>query len=120
MNPENHLLPFRTSCRLLAPMSRIKRTTTLLLVCALALAVGVPAAAVAQDEPAGDQYVLDVPEGGNGEGAAGGSGDDRSDSVAAAATEGADDGGLPILLVVLVGTAAIGAGIAIMRRKKTT
>jgi len=100
-------------------MSRIKRTSTLLLVCALALAA-VPAAAVAQDEPAGDQYVLDVPEGGNGEGAAGGSGDEKSDSVAAAATEGADDGGLPILLVVLVGTAAIGAGIAIMRRKRTT
>jgi hypothetical protein len=99
-------------------MSRIKRTTTLLLVCALALAA-VPAAAVAQDDPAGDQYVLDVPEGGNGEGADGGS-DEKSDSVAAAATEGADDGGLPILLVVLVGTAAIGAGIAIMRRKSTT
>jgi hypothetical protein len=98
-------------------MSRIKRTTTLLLVCALALAA-VPAAAIAQDEPAGDQYVLDVPEGGNGEGA--GSGDGKSDSVAAAATEGADDGGIPILLVVLVGTAAIGAGIAIMRRKSTT
>ena len=98
-------------------MSRIKRTTTLLLVCALALAA-VPAAALAQDEPAGDQYVLDVPEGGNGEGAE--SGDGKSDSVAAAATEGADDGGLPILLVVLVGTAAIGAGIAIMRRKSTT
>ena len=98
-------------------MSRIKRTTTLLLVCALALAA-VPTAALAQDEPAGDQYVLDVPEGGNGEAA--GSGDGKSDSVAAAATEGADDGGLPILLVVLVGTAAIGAGIAIMRRKSTT
>ena len=74
MNRENHLLPFRTSFRLSAPMSPIKRTTTLLLVCALALAVGVPAAAVAQDEPAGDQYVLEVPEGGNGEAAADGSG----------------------------------------------
>ena len=95
-------------------MSRIKRTTTLLLVCALALAA-VPAAAVAQGEPAGEQYVLDVPQGGNGDGSG-----EKSDSVAAAATEGADDGGLPILLVVLVGTAAIGAGIAIMRRRSTT
>lgn len=117
MNPKSYLLPFRTSFRLSAPMSRIKRTLPLLLVCAFALAV--PAAATAQDEPAGDQYVLDVPEGGNGEGAAGGNGDEESDSVAAAATESADDGGLPILLVVLVGTAAIGAGIAIMRRKST-
>ena len=90
-----------------------------MLVCALALAVGIPAAAYAQSDPAIEQYDLDVPEGGNGQGADDGSGE-KSDSVGVAATEGADDGGLPILLVVLIGTAAVGAGIAIMRRKKTT
>ena len=107
-------------------MLRLSRITTLLLACALALALAGPAA-LAADSSAGEEYVLEVPTGGNGaeagesaggsDSGTGGSADRGTVGIAAGS---ADEGGLPILLVVLAGTAAIGVCIAIMRRRRTT
>lgn len=108
-------------------MLRLPRITTLLLACALALALAGPAAALAVDSSAGEEYVLEVPTGGNGAERADGAGGSDSGSGGSAdrgtvgiAAGSADEGGLPILLVVLAGTAAIGVCIAIMRRRRTT
>jgi hypothetical protein len=126
---KNELLPFRTSFSLTALMDQLRRTTTLSLACALALlAAAVPAAAIAASSPSGGQYVLEQPSAGeNGSGTAEGqSGDAGSDrgstdrALTGIAADSADDGALPILLIVLVGTAAVGAGIAILRRRRTT
>lgn len=105
-------------------MFTLSRTITLLAICALAAAAFVPAATAAERSPAAETYVLDDVEAGNG--GAGGSGQDSQGGsgdgagVPAAAADSADEGGLPILLIVLVGTAAVGAGIAILRRRTPT
>ena len=106
-------------------MIRPNPTTLVALVCALALAV--PATAMAA--PADEEYVLDAPAAGNDEGpaAGGGQGDDEgrggsggsgSDSLTGVAAGSTDEGGLPILLLVLGGTAVAGAAIAITRRRR--
>lgn len=126
---EMNLLPLPTPFRLTALMSRFSRPTTLLLACVLALVAAGPATALAadSDSSAGDIYVLDTPEAGNESGAVpagaengSSSGSEGDSGTVAAAAGSADDGGLPILLVVLAGTAIIGIAIAIMRRKRTT
>lgn len=102
-------------------MFRLSRTITLLAICALAAWVIAPAA-LAQDKAPGEEtYILDVPEAGNGEASGQGSqgGSNEGAGVPAAAADGADEGGLPILLIILAGTALAGATIAIMRRQKT-
>jgi len=114
------LLPFRTSSPLMARMFSIPRTITLLAICALGLAAVAPVAATAA--PADEEYVLELPSAGDnpeGAGGSGGSGGGGSSNAAAAAVDSADEGGLPILLVVLAGTALAGASIAIMRRQRT-
>ena len=107
-----------------ASMFSLPRTATLLAICALVAAAIVPSAALAQGgkSPAGENYVLDVPDAGNGggQGGQGSGGSDDGSSVPAAAAEGTDDGGLPILLIVLAGAALVGAGIAIARRRPTS
>ena len=102
------------------PMFTFPRTITLLAICALGTFALAPAVATAA--PAEEEYVLDLPSAGNeGQGAAKGGGqgaDEGSGGVPAAAADSADEGGLPILLVILAGTALAGASIAIMRRQK--
>ena len=103
-------------------MFSLRRTFMLLASCALAACLVAPAATLAQDNSdAGNNYVLDVPEtGSDGEGSKGSNaGSDEGGSVPAAAADGADEGGLPILLIILGGTALAGATIAIIRRQKT-
>jgi hypothetical protein len=105
-------------------MFRLPRTITLLALCVLAACAIAPVGASAQDgdSPAGENYVLDVPDAGNGE-ASGDQGSQKGSGdagVPAAAADSADEGGLPILLLVLVATAAVGAGIAIVRRRSST
>lgn len=102
-------------------MFSLPRTITLLAICALGLAVVLPGSALAA--PAEEEYVLDLPSagsnpGGAGEGGGGGAQGDGS-SAAKAAVNSADEGGLPILLIILAGTALAGASIAIMRRQST-
>jgi hypothetical protein len=103
-------------------MFTLSRTTTLLAICALAAFLLAPAAASAQGAPGEEQYKFEPPTAGSGgapgEGSQGGT-DEGSGGVPAAAADSADDGGLPILLVVLAGTALAGAAIAIIRRQKT-
>ncbi len=97
-----------------------KRTLTLLVTCLLAALVAAPAAAVAA--PAEEEYVLDLPSAGSEDPGAkgrGGKADERTGGVPAAAADSADEGGLPVLLVILAGTALAGASIAIMRRQKS-
>jgi hypothetical protein len=92
-------------------MFSLRRTITLLATCALALFVLAPAA-LAQNggSDAGDNYVLEeIPQG---------QGENEGD-VPAGTADSADDGGLPILLIILAGTALAGASIAIMRRQKS-
>jgi hypothetical protein len=103
-------------------MYSLRRTFTLLAICALAAFLVAPAAAPAQGgSDAGNNYVLDVPAtGSGGEGSKGSSaGSNEGGSVPAAAADGADEGGLPILLIILGVTALAGASIAIIRRQKT-
>lgn len=103
-------------------MFSLPRTITLLAICALAVCAIAPVAASAQgeDSPAGENYVLDVPDAGNdGTGDQGSQKGSNETGVPAAAADSADEGGLPILLLVLVATAAVGAGIAIVRRRST-
>ena len=107
-------------------MIRLIPTTLVALVCALTLAV--PAIAVAG--PASDEYVLDAPAAGNDDGSAagaaqgddgngrGGSGGSGSDSLTGIAAGSTDEGGLPVLLLVLAGTAVAGAAIAITRSRR--
>jgi hypothetical protein len=95
-------------------MFSFRRTITLLATCALAICLCAPAAALAQgggESDAGVNYELDVPNAGQNE-------NDQGD-VPAGAADSADDGGLPILLIILAGTALAGATIAIMRRQKS-
>jgi hypothetical protein len=105
-------------------MFSLPRTITLLAICALVACAIAPVAASAQggDSPAGENYVLDVPEAGNGGGETDGDSQKGSGDtgVPAAAADSADEGGLPILLLVLVATAAVGVGIAIVRRRSST
>jgi len=112
------LLTSRTSPGKPAFMFSIRRTITLLATCALAVCLVAPAAALAQGggSDAEDNYVLDVPDAGQGAGE--NEGDSNDAGVPAAAADSADDGGLPILLIILAGTALAGASIAIMRRQK--
>ena len=81
-----------------------------------------PVAAVAADDaPAEENYVLNVPDAGADAGADGsGGGQEDGAGATAAAADSADEGGLPILLIVLAGTALAGAIIAIMRRQQKT
>jgi hypothetical protein len=104
-------------------MDRLLRTTKLYVVCGLALVLIAPAALAAS--PAKEEYVPDIPTAGSDGGAAatedsrsGGTPNDDAGALNGVASSG-DDGGLPILLVVLAGTAVVGAGIAIMRRSRT-
>lgn len=108
-------------------MIRLNPTTLVALVCALTLAL--PATAAAQDAPANEEYVLEAPAAGEDDGAAagggrddgngrGGSGESGSDSLTGIAAGSTDEGGLPILLLVLAGTAVAGAAIAITRRRR--
>lgn len=97
------------------------------LLAAVAVAAAVMLApSVSTAAPASEEYVLDFPSAGEKDG--GGSGEsqrdpseagseDGSKAVTGIAADSASDGGLPILLVVLAGTAAAGAGIAIVRRR---
>ncbi len=106
------LLTSRTSPGQLAFMYSRSRTILLLAICALAAAllaspIGASAQAPADEtylvqSPSDETYVVDTPNAGNQAG---------SD----------DDGGsgLPILLVILAGTALAGASIAIMRKQKS-
>lgn len=90
----------------------------------MALVATAPATAVAA-APSSEQYKLELPsagpDDGSAEGQTGGSGagtdQTSTDRPLTGIAESADDGALPILLVVLLGTAALGAGIAIMRRR---
>jgi hypothetical protein len=108
-------------------MIRLTPTTLVALVCALTLAV--PATAIAQGAPANEEYVLEAPAAGDDGGSAtgGGQGDGKgrtgsegsgSDSLTGVAAGSTDEGGLPILLIVLAGTAVAGAAIAITRRRR--
>ena len=118
------LLTSRTSPGQLAFMFSLSRTITLLAICALAACLVAPAVASAQT-PAEETYVIPDQGAGDGNGApaggggGSGGGENGSGGVPAAAADSADEGGLPILLVVLAGTALAGASIAIMRRQKT-
>jgi hypothetical protein len=105
-------------------MIRLNPTTLVALVCALTLAL--PAAAFGE-APASDEYVLDAPAAGDeATGAAGGGQNDDgsgrsrggSDSLTGIAAGSSDEGGLPILLLVLAGTAVAGTVIAITRRRR--
>jgi hypothetical protein len=102
-------------------MFSFSRTITLLAICALGLTLVVPA--IANAAPAEEEYVLDLPSAGSNPGGAGdgGGGSAKGDgsNAAEAAVDSADEGGLPILLIVLAGTALAGASIAIMRRQRT-
>jgi hypothetical protein len=108
-------------------MIRLSPTTLVALVCVLTLAV--PATAIGQEAPANEEYVLEAPAAGDDGGAATGGGqggaDGRagsdgsgSDSLTGVAAGSTDEGGLPILLIVLAGTAVAGAAIAITRRRR--
>jgi hypothetical protein len=108
-------------------MIRLNPTTLVALVCALVLVLpALPAAA--QSGPASEEYVLEAPAAGDDEGAAPGGQADRngrgdsegssSDSLTGIAAGSTDEGGLPILLFVLAGTAVAGAAIAIARRRR--
>lgn len=116
------LLTSRPSPAWPAFMFTTSRTSTLLAICVLAACLVAPAAALAQ-APGEEQYQFQAPSAGNdtsaNTGGQQGDGDQGSAGVPAAAADSADEGGLPILLVVLTGTALAGAAIAIMRRQKT-
>jgi hypothetical protein len=92
-------------------MFSFRRTITLLATCALAVFVLAPAASAQNGgSDAGDNYVLeDIPQGQ----------ENNQGDVPAGAADSTDDGGLPILLIILAGTALVGASIAIMRRQKS-
>jgi hypothetical protein len=115
------LLTSRPSPARPAFMFSVSRTTTLLAIVALAACLVAPVGASAQSAPGEEQYKFEPPTAGEGGEAAAddGQGDQGSSGVPAAAADSADDGGLPILLIVLAGTALAGAAIAIIRRQKT-
>lgn len=85
-----------------------RRTITLLLALACALALcATPALAAQDDPPAGQEYNLDLPGG---------------DNAPAQQTDASDadsgSGGFPVVVVVLVAGAGLAAGIAAWRMRK--
>ena len=103
-------------------MVSFRRTITLLATCVLAACLAAPAAVLAQTPPE-ETYVLGDPSAGSdgdaqGQADEGQSGSEEdSGGVPAAAADSADEGGLPILLIILAGTALAGATIAIIRKR---
>lgn len=76
------------------------------LLCALALCAA-PALAAEDDPPAGQEYNLDLPGGG-----------DAPAQQTDASDADSDSGGFPVVVVILVAGAGIAAGIAAWRMRK--
>lgn len=77
---------------------------TIVALCLLALpAALVPAAAFGQG--AEEEYDLDLPTSGNG----------TTPATGASGTTGDDDGGFPVLAVIIVGAAAVAVGLGVWR-----
>jgi hypothetical protein len=93
-------------------VTRSTLKTLLVIGVAVPFVAGAPATHAAP--PASEEYVFEGPNAGGDEGAA----DSGSGSVSNTAGSGGSDAAVPILIGVLVATAAAGVAIAIVRRQR--